>query len=344
MSLDSPSNDRALAVPASLAEGDAIRVEQAVLAPGTERQQPALQGHLLHLANRLERIESQLDDLLAETQSSGNHVATLTHHLTDIDTQRIVGERLADVTARLEHSQDRLDELTQNMTKFGRTQFKANTLAETKEQQVAAALATFQEIVTRREQIQQAHEIAGQQRLADLRAEARAELAADLLPALDGVELAIESGRSLFEQLRRQAADAARARSTEPAQPEGVIRRLRDTLSGRAPVVIVQALPEPIDNASKAVAAWLRGLELVQARFLSLLAAEGIQPISAQNQLFDPRLHVAVEIDPRADVAPDTVVKVLHKGYRQRERVIRYAEVVVSRAPAGQPTSSPAKS
>ena len=82
---------------------------------------------------------------------------------------------------------------------------------------------------------------------------------------------------------------------------------------------------------SDATTAWLQGLALVRDRFVSLLAGEGIQAIDALHQAFDPRLHVAVETETRSDVPPDTVVRVLRKGYRQSDRVLRYAEVVVAR-------------
>ncbi len=120
-------------------------------------------------------------------------------------------------------------------------------------------------------------------------------------------------------------------------------RRLRRALMAETPA------PAPAQRAVRseagrdeeqlaALEGWLRGLELVQERFLKLLAFEGIQPIGAEGEAFDPRLHLAVQAERRADVAPGTVTKVLRKGYRLRERVLRYAEVVVSRGqgPTGE--------
>jgi hypothetical protein len=96
-----------------------------------------------------------------------------------------------------------------------------------------------------------------------------------------------------------------------------------------------------------AMVAWLQGLELVRTRFLGLLATVDIYPIEAAGRLFDPRLHLALETASRADLPDGAVVNVLRKGYRQRERVLRYAEVTVNRvagpaaeAPIGSPASS----
>lgn len=90
-----------------------------------------------------------------------------------------------------------------------------------------------------------------------------------------------------------------------------------------------------------ALHAWLRNLALVRDRFLTLMAQEGIQPIQALKQPFDPRLHVVVQSEQRDDVPPNTVVREVRRGFRQANRVLRYAEVVVARAPYGSSTTTP---
>ena len=77
--------------------------------------------------------------------------------------------------------------------------------------------------------------------------------------------------------------------------------------------------------------AWLQGLEMVRTRFLALLATADISPIRAEGQRFDPRLHLAMTIESHADARDGAVVAVLRKGYQQRGRVLRYAEVAVNR-------------
>ena len=79
-------------------------------------------------------------------------------------------------------------------------------------------------------------------------------------------------------------------------------------------------------SLQEGLSAWLRGLELVRARFVALLTAEGIQAIDALHQPFDPHLHVAVESEARNDVVSNTVVRVMRKGYRQQQRILRYVE------------------
>jgi molecular chaperone GrpE len=74
------------------------------------------------------------------------------------------------------------------------------------------------------------------------------------------------------------------------------------------------------------------GVAMVQSQLLDALARSGVKPIDAMGKPFDPHLHEAVMQQPRADVAPGTVVAVLEPGYRLHERVLRPARVVVASA------------
>jgi molecular chaperone GrpE len=308
------------------------------------------QGHLLRLTMQVDRIQAQLDRLLDEARFSSSQMSGLVRHLTDPATTRPTEERLAELLTRMEASQAQwdtlfrgLDDLTQTVTRLNRAQFKTNALGEVKEQQTAAAISTLQEIVTRREERLEERDLEERQRSAELRAEARGEIAADLLPALDGLELALESGRTLLERRHQQEAETARAaRPVAAPRPPSLWRRWLLALFGVRMPAPVSSAP---DELPEAVEAWLRGLELVRSRFQALLAAEGVEPIPAQGWPFDPRLHVALETELRADLPAGTVVTVARKGYRQRGRVLRYAEVTVSRAPeapAGEAAAEPA--
>ena len=51
---------------------------------------------------------------------------------------------------------------------------------------------------------------------------------------------------------------------------------------------------------------------------------------------FNPERHEAMSIQPRADVAPNTVVQVFQKGYLLNDRLIRPAMVIVAQADTKQ--------
>lgn len=78
------------------------------------------------------------------------------------------------------------------------------------------------------------------------------------------------------------------------------------------------------------------GVRLVHRHLVELFERFGVTPIDAVGLPFDPELHDAVLQVERLDVAPHTVVDVALPGYLVGDRVLRHAQVVVSR-PAGSP-------
>ena len=327
--------------------------------------QPLSQGYWVRLTGQMDRLQASLDEVLATTEAGSSQVEALLRHLTDPARSQAFDERLAGLLAGQEAGQEQwealssgLNDLAQTVAKLSRTQFKSNTLAEMKDQHVATALGVLQDVAARREQAPEARTSVEQERVASLRVEARGEFAADLLPALDGLEMALQSGRDLLERRREQQVEAARNAQARSAIPEpspvrsSLWRRLAWALWGRGlpPGALPSRSPASApgrDEMTDAMVAWLQGLELVRTRFLGLLATADIYPIEAAGRLFDPRLHLALETASRADLPDGAVVNVLRKGYRQRERVLRYAEVTVNRvagaeAEAEAPTGSTA--
>ena len=75
------------------------------------------------------------------------------------------------------------------------------------------------------------------------------------------------------------------------------------------------------------------GFRLVYRHLVEFCERFGVAPFEAVGRKFDPELHDAILQVPRGDLPPDTVVEVALPGYRMGERVLRHAQVVVSRAP-----------
>ena len=57
----------------------------------------------------------------------------------------------------------------------------------------------------------------------------------------------------------------------------------------------------------------------------------GIREIDPAGQPFDPTKHEALSLLPAADVAPNTVLEVVQKGYELNERLLRAAKVLVAK-------------
>jgi molecular chaperone GrpE len=98
----------------------------------------------------------------------------------------------------------------------------------------------------------------------------------------------------------------------------------------------VDNLERAIDAARKSgvgdLESLLQGLELVQRDLESVLARHGVTEVEALGQPFDPSVHEALAQFPDASVPPNTVVQVFQRGYRLRDRLLRPAQVVVSKS------------
>ncbi len=74
----------------------------------------------------------------------------------------------------------------------------------------------------------------------------------------------------------------------------------------------------------------LSGMSMVLKQLTDFLADNGLQPIDAEGQKFDPNLHEAISHEPSVDVPEGTVVRQTRRGYRMKDRLLRPSSVVVS--------------
>jgi molecular chaperone GrpE len=78
-------------------------------------------------------------------------------------------------------------------------------------------------------------------------------------------------------------------------------------------------------------ASWGQGIQLVERNLRGVLAAEGVERISADGAEFDPRLHEALGSQLRRDVPEGHVLQVVRQGYRKGDRVLRPAQVIIAK-------------
>jgi molecular chaperone GrpE len=76
------------------------------------------------------------------------------------------------------------------------------------------------------------------------------------------------------------------------------------------------------------------GMSLVLKQLNDFLADNGLQPIEAVGQKFDPNLHEAIAHEPSDEVPEEHVIRQTRRGYRFRDRLLRPSSVVVSSGPA----------
>lgn len=225
--------------------------------------------------------------------------------------RRRVWATLADLLTRLERDivarqlepPADVEALEKEVRKLGKAQFKANMLAEEQAARMEKALVELE--------AQRAQEAELVERLAAEKVSAaRQEWLESLLPALDGLDNAIASGK-------RYLAARDQAANTPNLTP------------------IQALLVSPADRAK--LSNWLDGLRLVRERLLAVLESGGVTPIPTVGQPFDPYQHVAVATTADSNgangtsPAPGTVVAEDRRGYRTADGVLRYADVIVYR-------------
>ena len=77
----------------------------------------------------------------------------------------------------------------------------------------------------------------------------------------------------------------------------------------------------------------LEGLRAVLEQMEAILARRGVQRIGVPGERFDPERHEAVGVSENADVPDQTVLDVARSGFALGDRVLRPAQVIVSRRP-----------
>jgi len=73
------------------------------------------------------------------------------------------------------------------------------------------------------------------------------------------------------------------------------------------------------------------GMVMVFKQLQDFLASCGVETIDATGQHFDPNVHEAIAQEVDEEIAEGFVIRQLRKGYRLKDRLIRPANVVVSK-------------
>jgi molecular chaperone GrpE len=75
------------------------------------------------------------------------------------------------------------------------------------------------------------------------------------------------------------------------------------------------------------------GMRMVLKQLVDFLTENGLQPIDAQGQKFDPNLHEAIAHEPSDALPEGHVVRQMRRGYKLKDRLLRPSTVVVSSGP-----------
>ncbi len=98
-------------------------------------------------------------------------------------------------------------------------------------------------------------------------------------------------------------------------------------------VDVYESLERGLENAKKTDNSdkLIEGMELIYKQFKNVLEKNGLAPIKAQGEKFDPYKHEAMMQTLTDEYDDGTVLEELARGYMLNNRVIRYSKVRVSK-------------
>jgi len=132
----------------------------------------------------------------------------------------------------------------------------------------------------------------------------------------------LRRGRAEFANFRRRT-EQERAQARELAN--------QSLLAQLLPVVddFARALDAiPVEQRGSS---WVQGIGLIERKLWGVLERQGVTPVEALGQPFDPAQHEAIASDPGGDVG--TVIEVYQPGYRLGQSLLRPAMVKVGPRP-----------
>ncbi len=171
------------------------------------------------------------------------------------------------------------------------------------------------------------------------------EEAVDLEPPLSEPEsdqTEIEIGAEL-EELRLQAEEYLqgwqRARAEFANYKKRVEKEMQEAYQRAAGDILARYLfiMDDLERALKErpegseASAWADGVELIYRKFENILESQGVEPVPAIGEMFDPNLHEAISHEDSDSHRAGEVIDVIQRGYAMGDRILRPALVRVAK-------------
>jgi len=145
----------------------------------------------------------------------------------------------------------------------------------------------------------------------------------------EALEIAVKQRDEYLDSLRRTQADFQNfKRRNQTARSDGYEDGAREAIAAILPTI--DNLERAIEAAEKQEGgeALVSGVKMTLNSLFEGLKRFGFEEVPALGAVFDPELHNAVMRENTDD--PGKVLEVFQKGYRVKDRIIRYAMVKVS--------------
>lgn len=135
-----------------------------------------------------------------------------------------------------------------------------------------------------------------------------------------------------LDNWRRTTAELSNARKR--------MQREMDDLRAAAAERVLEKLLPIVDDVTRAFTVvpadqadsdWVNGFRMIQRKLEAFLESEGVQPIPAAGQRFDPALHYAVTHEEADGYEEGQIISEVGRGYRLGDKVLRPSMVRVAK-------------
>jgi len=90
----------------------------------------------------------------------------------------------------------------------------------------------------------------------------------------------------------------------------------------------LQYIPDNMNDLES----WISGIDLVYKNLEKILGSFGLSRIESEDKDFNPSEHEALLHQPTSEIEEGKIISVIREGYRLHERILRPAQVVVSKS------------
>jgi len=149
------------------------------------------------------------------------------------------------------------------------------------------------------------------------------------------IHKALEEKEEYLKGWRKERAQFANYKKDEDKRVQKVIDFANENLLREFILVLdsfdlaLQNLPP--EKKLKGQDQYLEGIYLIRSQILNILKKAGLREIKAADEIFDPAYHEIVGEEEDKKVPPQSIIKVLSKGYALHNKVIRPARVIIAK-------------
>lgn len=162
-------------------------------------------------------------------------------------------------------------------------------------------------------------------------------------PSYDALEEQLLKAENRLSEYKNQLAKLEEQKIYQLAEMDNIQRRTKRDIENaykfslekfiKELLPIKDSLETALDHAkAEEQDAALSGIQLTLKQLQNLLEKNGVKSIDPAGQAFDSHFHEAMLAEENDELEPNTIIRVLQKGYLLNERLMRPALVVVSKA------------